>query len=265
MALISLFENIIKIEFAPKFERIKPENVTYNRNVYPFTLKEFMKKFRKKEFGKPAKIGVVWGTTRHSPTDCKHAGYISDAMYIPELIQKLQKINREVIFKSYLDIDINEEKLKECNFILCGDGEVNYVVSELLKFVEDAIEIKYEESDKPFFMGKTSRVKHHMYGVVHLLKNPWNGNRFILHLGGIGPIGTIASFKWLCDMLKESSLPDSPFVVVKGKEKEYPENFNGYEKHCKECCRIKEVIDGDEKVYWKGKVSNVTAIIQIYP
>lgn len=264
--------NIIKINIGNiiglswKFERTKPENVVYNEDVYPWTLREFVNRFKRNVFGRPIKIGIVWGTTRHRPSDCKHAGYISDAIYIPELIQKFFKLNREIVFESFFDIDVTDEILKVYNLILCGDGEVNYIVTRLLRFVGDAIEIRYEAPDRPFFMEKTSRVKHHMCGVVHLLRNPWNKDRFIIHLGGIGPVGTAASLKWLCDKLDDPSLlPESPFVVVKGEEREYPPKFNGYENHCEHCCKVKEIIDGEERIYWRGKISNVAAVIQIYP
>lgn len=262
MSIISF--SIVNFEFAPKFEKIKPESITLNKDVYPYTLKEFMDKFKRNTFGRPTEIWVIWGTTRHKPSDCKHAGYISDAMYIPELIQKFQKLNKNVIFKSALDIDVDEEDLKSINFILCGDGEVNYIAAKLLDSIGDAIKIKYEKPDKPFFMEKTSRVKHHMYGVVHILKNPWarDRERFILQLGGIGAIGTISALKWFSDKLDRLTLlPNSPFAVIKGEEKKYPYEFNGYENHCEYCCRVVE----EEGVYWRGKISNVLATIQQYP
>lgn len=267
MALVSLIDKIFNLDFSRRFEIIQAKNVTYNRDVYPYTLKDFVDKFRRKEFGRPTQIGIVLGTTRHSPSDCKHAGYVSDALYIPEIIQKFQKINGEIIFESFLDIDVSENILGEYNFILCGDGEVNYIVKRLLDFTGDVVEIKYDESDKPFFMKKTSRVKHHIYGVVHVLRNPWNGHKFILNLGGIGPIGTIASLRWLSDKLDDPSLlPSSPFAVVKGEERRYPTELNGYENHCEYCCKVAEEIQGEEKIYWRGKISNVTTTpIQVYP
>lgn len=264
--------NLINLEislFIEKGKEVKDEHIEYNKDISPYTLKEFVEVFKKNIFGKPTKIGIVWGTTRHKPRECKHPGYISDAMYIPELIQNFQKLNRNVEFKSFLDIDIlsEPELLKEYNLILCGDGEVNGVVAKLLKFAGDALKIKYKDPTLPFFDNKTSRAEHNMYGVVYVLRNLWaekNRNRFIIFVGGIGPIGTIASIKWLAENLLSSSLPNSPFVIVKGEEKEY-QGFDGYKNHCEYCCKIIEKINGEEKVYWEGKISNVSAVLQVYP
>lgn len=240
--------------------------ITYNADFYPYTLGKFKNMFHEKKFGNPTKIGIVWGTSRHNPINCKHAGYISDSMYIPEIIQKFQKLNGEVIFNSFLDIDLKDEDIGEYNFILCGDGEVNCIVTRLLELIGEGLEIKYDMTNGPFFNDKNSRVINHMYGVVQILKNPWNEDRFILQLGGIGPIGTVSSLKWLNDKLDiTSKVPNSPFVIVKGEEKGYSLDFRGYENHCEKCCKVEEIIDKEKKVYWKGKISNVTTVVKIYP
>lgn len=245
----------------------KAQDIEYNKEVYPYTFGEFAKAVRGRAFGRPTRIAIVWGTTRHSPPECKHPAYVSDAMYIPELMQKLQQLDRNIHFHSYLDVDMSEKVLGECNLVLCGDGEVNYVVARLLSLVGEAVEIRYAEADKPYFMDKVSRVKHHMFGVVHLLRSPWNRDRFVIQFGGIGTAGTIASLKWLSDRLldKPSLLPSSPFIVVKGEEKGYWPEFDGFENHCPYCCKDVELVDGVEKGRWSGKISNVSAVVQVYP
>ena len=257
--------NIFNLEAVIPFI-LSDSEITYNKEFYPYTLSEFKNMLQNKKFGNPTIIGIVWGTSRHNPIYCKHAGYISDSMYIPEIIQKFQKLNSDIVFNSFLDIDLKDEDIGEYNFILCGDGEVNCIVTRLLEFIGEKLEIKYNMTNGPFFNDNNSRVMNHMYGVVQILKNPWNEDRFILQLGGIGPIGTVSSLKWLNDKLDiTSKVPDSPFVIVKGEEKRYSLDFRGYENHCEKCCKVEEIIDNEKKVYWKGKISNVTTAVKIYP
>jgi len=249
--------------FSMSRNRDQSSEVDYNKCVYPYTPKEFIKRLEKGKFGND--IAIVWGTTRHSPGDCKHPGYISDAMYVPEIIQNIHKLNKNINFKSFLDIDLTDEDKKNYNFILCGDGEVNYLAKKILDIYSSVNKIKYFQSDGPLYDVSQSRAKNNMHCVIQFFKNPWNKNeeKFIIHVGGIGPIGTIAGLKWLSFALDKknykSKLPHYPFFTIYGEEKDdYSEKFDGYKNHCKEC----SIVNEDKNVYYRGKISNV---VSFYP
>ncbi len=243
-----------------------------NPEIYPWSPVDFRSKLKKGEFGN--NIGIVWGTTRHNTEGCKHPGYISDSMYILEIIQQIYKINKNVDFKSFLDIDLVDGSIKkeynDYNFIICGDGEVNCLVSMLMEYIKDAAVIKYDRPNGSFFGYKNhhedqqkcdSKHNYNNYGVVQFLKNRWNYERFLICVGGVGPIGTIAGLKWLSNVLNDPTKMPNPFVIVKGLEKRYHKDFVGYEKHCEACSIIKQ----NENVFYEGKISNIEDCIPVWP
>lgn len=186
-------------------------------------------------------------------------------MYVPEIIQNINKLNDNMNFKSFLDIDLTDAEKKNYNFILCGDGEVNYLAKEVLDIYHPVNKIKYLQSDKPFYDVSQSRAKNNMFGVIQFFKNPWNEveEKFIIHVGGIGPIGTIAGLKWLSSALDKrndtNKLPQYPFFTIYGKEKDdYSEKFDGYKNHCREC----SIVNDGEIDYYRSKISN---IVSSYP
>lgn len=262
MSIISIFDALFNFQPTFSISKIEAKSVVHDPEIYPYNLRDFISAFKRKCFGNPTEIGVVWGTTRHDSTECKHPGYVSDVLYVPELLIKLFELNKRTVIKSYLDIDIDVKVLQKQNFIVLGDGEVNYISSKIAMTLAEASKVKYKSHAEPFFGNQTSKGNHNMYGIVHILANPWNSNYFILHMAGIGPIGTLGAIRWFHKtMCRPKSLPNFPIAIVKAEEKEYPPKFNGHLKHCPLCCKV---ID-KKVVYWEGKISNVTAVVRVYP
>jgi hypothetical protein len=232
-----------------------------------FTISSLRNGIRKEEFGKPCDIAFVWGTTRHEDTTCKHPGFISDAMYTPELLQAVQGVSNWSRFYSFLDIDSFDETVrKRYNLVLFGDGEVNLMSAKFIEWLGGYGLVSYDHPTKshlkePLKMNNSARFGS--YGVATVARNPWNESKFVILLAGVGPIGTTAIIKWFADELRTPSpLSSSSVVVVRGMEKSsYPDKFSGSKSLCASCCKPKNGKAG----YWPGKISNVETVTPIYP
>lgn len=240
---------------------------------FHYSVGEFCDKFKNKDFGN--KIAFVYGTSRHE-TDCLHPGFVSDALYVPEIIEGLRNLykNKNLIFKSFLDIDVSDKIRKDWNIITIGDGEVNNISCKMLGLCKYETFLEYPDPESPIYdkkggnileiSEKEARMKYNNIGAIIIGKNPWNKfkeqERFMIYLAGIGPIGTVTSLNYFSKVIAELESRDYTKnfceMVVAGIKKEYEKKSMNYKNLCPNCCILKN----ENNYYYEGELSNVKRV-----